>query len=109
LTLIEEYKIQRPLNFGEVRKIRVTMSAFAEANEKLDDAKDLTPDEVKRVNSLIVKSGEADQIVADMLVACYGISQEELDAMNYADATKLFGRLYQESTTVKKNSNQPYG
>ena len=102
-------KIVKLLNFGEVRKIREQMADYAELQAKIDNNELAETDAQIELNKLISKSDESDKMVAEVLSRCMNLSQKQLDDMDYSEAVSLFRKLYTESTTVKKNSSQPYG
>lgn len=108
MSKLDGFEIKRLLNFGEVRKVRASMSEFAEIQEKLSKEA-LNENDIKELNNIIIKSGESDQLVAALLGDCLLITQDDLDKMDYNQVVSLFGKLYTESTTIKKKSGEPYG
>ena len=102
-------KIVKLLNFGEVRQIRTQMADYAELQEKITNNELSETDAQGEINKLISKSDASDKLVAEVLARCMNLSQKQLDDMDYNEAVTLFRKLYTESTTVKKNSTQPYG
>lgn len=105
-----EYAIKNLLNFGEVRRIRSNMSGFVSISEKFKDKKleELSNDDFLELSKVMVKNDESDQMVANALERCYGITQDDLDKLPYEEALTLFSKLFNESTVIKKKSDQPY-
>ena len=96
------YKIKRKLTVGEVRKIRLSNANLLGLNQQIianatdADLADIT----KRI---LEKTTEQDEEIAKIIQSCTGLTDEEINGLEYLDAVLLFNAIYEHSTIIKKN------
>jgi hypothetical protein len=95
------YEVKRRLNVGEVREIRKKNASILGLNKQvLAEATDADLTEITK--TLLEKTDEQDEQVAEILQACLGLTDEQVSALEYIDAVLLFNELYEHSTIIKK-------
>lgn len=109
----KEYTPLRRMNFGEVNTLRessTTLLNFVDSYSA-KPAEELSGLELSSLSKMLVSTQNHEQkLAATVLKSCFGMSQEELEKMDYVDSMVLFGELYILSTLghgLKKKSVAP--
>ena len=48
------------------------------------------------------------ELVKSTIMRCFEFDESKVDSLDFLDAVVLFNEVFQSSTQIKKNSNQPY-
>lgn len=103
----QDLEIKHNLNFGQVRRIQKSMGDLLYLNESIKNA---TEDQIKKIAEDGIKaSDEQMDLVKTTLMSCFEYDEKQVDSMDFLDAVVLFNEVFQASTQVKKNLDQPYG
>ena len=103
----QDLEIKHNLNFGQVRRIQKSMGDLLYLNESIKNA---TEDQIKKIAEDGIKaSDEQMDLVKTTLMSCFEYDENKVDSMDFLDAVVLFNEVFQASTQVKKNLDQPYG
>ena len=103
------FQAKRRMSWGEVSQVRKFASQMMNFSDKFagKQVSDLKPEDFAEINKLYVTTQESDmELMKNILVACYGFSQEELDVLDYATALELYNNIYNQSTQIKKKLDQ---
>jgi hypothetical protein len=102
----KDYEIKHKLNFGEVRFAQKTAGNLIGMEERIKNAND--DDLLKIAKEATENTDQQMELVVSTLIKCLGLTQEEINNLDYPDAVVLFNETLKASTEIKKKLNQPY-
>lgn len=95
------FDLKRTMLRKETRRVFDSLSFLANLDERIAKA---TPEDLKKIdNEIKIMTPENGKFIDDVIMACFGLTLDELDKMENVFILRLFAELYKESTTIKKN------
>lgn len=92
-------KVRAPMSVKEVTTARSELNALLQVVQQVE-GKEPTQEQVAVISS---KTQRQDEIIAEVLLKRFDITQAELDDMPYADALYAYNKLLEITQTIPKN------
>lgn len=95
------YFIKKKMTVRQVRDAQKYTKDYISLKSNLDKAK--TEEERTNVAMQLANVTEPQQqLIANVMETCLGLTQEQLDSLEFIDAALIYNELFEKSTTIAK-------